>query len=80
MAVVVVVAVLVITMVVAVADEVEVEADDLITINKDHGSNHRHRNISGLILLTSILLGMHSGSHGPLLLVLILQPEIGKDR
>ena len=72
------VAVLVITMVVAVVDEVEVEVDDLITINKDHGSNHKHRNISGHILLTSILLEMHIGSNGPLLLVFVYNLQLAK--
>jgi hypothetical protein len=69
------VVVAVITVVVVAADEVEVEVAGLITINKDRGSNHMHRNISG-----PILLGMHSGSRGPLLPALILPPAIGKDQ
>ncbi|GAU13170.1 hypothetical protein TSUD_179130 [Trifolium subterraneum] len=46
--------------------EVEVEVDDLTTINKGHGTNQTH-NSSGLTLL-----GLHNGSHGPLLLAHIL--------
>jgi hypothetical protein len=76
----VVVVVLVIIVVVAVADEVKVEAEDVITINKDLSSNHMQHIISGHVLLTSIFLGMHNGSHVPLLLVLILQSVIGKDQ